>query len=114
MNVQMKWQEPPQSKAGRGRAASRERDAVVAQLKEHPGRWALVQEQCRNSGAGTSWRQRGCEATAVRRDDGKGYDVYARWPEVDPAEVDPYVARRRAKGVPRDGRPASNGLRSVS
>lgn len=114
MNVQMKWQEPPQSKAGRGRAASRERDAVVAQLKEHPGRWALVQEQCRNSGAGTSWRQRGCEATAVRRDDGKGYDVYARWPEVDPAEVDPYVARRRAKGVPRDGRPVSNGLRSVS
>lgn len=109
------WEEPPARVSGR--QASRERRETIAQLRQHPGQWAKVLEGAASHSAAAPWRKDGCEARAHRRDDEK-IDVYARWPEQDLAEVDPYIARRRARGVPEDGRaasrPSSPGIRAVS
>lgn len=118
MSMQIKWQDPPEPSTGRGRQTSRERDQLVAQLKNHPGKWALILEDQKSSSAATSMRKRGCEARSVRHRKTNTYDVYARWPEQDLADVDPYIARRRARGVPEDGRavsrPPAPGIRAVS
>lgn len=112
--MSIKWKEPPENKAGTGRAASRERAQIVAQLKDNPGQWALVQEAAKNSSAISNWKNRGCEATSRKRDDGLT-DIYARWPEPDLAEIDPHIAARRARGVPANGvRGVRNPLRRVS
>lgn len=112
--MSIKWQEPPEEKPGGCRTESRKRDAVVAQLKEHPGRWALVQPGVKGSSPMTGWKKRGCEATSRKRDDGLT-DIYARWPEADLAEIDPHIADRRRRGVPATGATSiRNPLRSVS
>lgn len=112
--MSIKWQEPPEDKSGSGRPASRERDAVVSQLKENAGRWALVQPGAKASSAMSGWKKRGCETTSRKREDGL-VDIYARWPEPDLAEIDPHIADRRRRGVPAAGATSiRKPLRSVS
>lgn len=55
-------------------------DADVRELKANPGRWALVREGMKSTGAIEPWKKRGCEATARKRPGG-GVDVWARWNE---------------------------------
>lgn len=78
MSMKIKWQDPPESGIGRGRQASRERDQLVEELKEHPGKWALILEDQKSSSAAASMRKRGCEARTVRHKETGTYDVYAR------------------------------------
>ncbi len=41
----IRWEEPPPSHMrGPGRGAASKWDSLAAQLREHPGRWALVDE----------------------------------------------------------------------
>ena len=83
---------------------TRELDAIVEELKANRGQWAKVATDQARTSATVRWTRRGCEATVRRNPSGK-YDVYARYPEPDLAEVDPYIARRRARGVPPEGKP---------
>lgn len=82
---------------------SRELDAMVEELKTNCGQWAKVATNQARTSATDRWTRRGCEAT-VRRNAAGTYDVYARYPEPDLAEVDPYIARRRARGIPTEGK----------
>ena len=83
---------------------SRELDAMVEELKANSGQWAKVATDQAKTSATQRWTRRGCEATVRRTPSGK-YDVYARYPEPDLAEVDPYIASRRARGIPTEGKP---------
>lgn len=111
--MSVNWQDPPPTKAGR--SASKHRRDLIAELKKHPGRWALGEERAARSSGVSNWKKLGCEATSRTRDDGEGYDIYVRWPEVDLATVDPTIAARRARGVPAGGvRSVANPLRRIS
>ena len=83
MSFEMNWQEPPAPKSG-GRSRGRW-DHVYEQLRENPGKWALVAENSL-SGIAASLRARDTEKRIEFRylTDGKGYeksrcDIYARW-----------------------------------
>lgn len=72
------WEEPA-STAGRGQRRWAE---ITAELKKHPGKWALVGE---NEWSGVSLRLKrvyGLDCT-VRgtTQDGRAAKIYARWPE---------------------------------
>lgn len=69
------WKDPPPSKTF-GKLAGE-----IAELKAHPGVWALVRESTHRS-AGISWERHGCETTLRKNPDGT-WQVYARWPEQD-------------------------------
>lgn len=74
--LELNWKEPPPEVSSRYAP-------VLALLKQHPGRWALVVEKRKSSGAAAPWKKLGCEARAVRTDDAEpAYDVYARWPQL--------------------------------
>lgn len=71
------WQDPPAPMKGRERTV--ELDALAAELKAHPGRWALVATNP-YPGASKQYKNRGLQVITRTRPDGK-YDVYARAPE---------------------------------
>jgi hypothetical protein len=72
----LNWQEPPPVTRG-----NRTKWSVLAeQLREHPGRWALVATRPSDALATYLRRRRGLEATCRKREDGQ-WDVYARWPK---------------------------------
>jgi hypothetical protein len=76
------WEDPPPGEFRANRR--REIDAVVAELRDHAGKWALVRTH-QDGDLNNAWQsarpyqRRGCEA-AVRRV-GDERRVYARWPE---------------------------------
>lgn len=102
--VEIEWQEPP----GHVRGDVKWRLPILEELKANPGVWARVERGRKSRHTRDQWSNMGCDAGARRyfsEEEGRYlYNIYARWPEPDPAEVDPYIARRRARGVPRDGR----------
>ena len=74
----VEFKDPTSSNRGTRRGLSA---LLIAELKAHPGQWALVA-----TGSGTSpgaatipFRKAGCEVTqrSTRAD---GYELYARWP----------------------------------
>lgn len=70
----LRWEDPP-------RANVSWKD-VVEELKEHPGRWARVFGPVpgrRANDVYTQIRKHGAEAV-VRKVDGEGSGVWARWP----------------------------------
>lgn len=83
--------------------ASRRADAIVERLKKTPGKWALVEPNAKHRESVRRYTRRDCEAAARENLDTGGYDIYARWPATDLAAVDPYLARRRARGIPPEG-----------
>jgi len=72
------WQDPPQSTSG---ASSKEIwNIVAAQLREHPGQWALVRAAASSPAIGLPAAQRlGLERTTRKTPDGK-WDIYMRAP----------------------------------
>ena len=99
----IEWVEEPPTADYRSRAARRN-DAIVQRLKKSPGQWALVAPNAKDRATVRVYRRRGCEAVVRTNRDTGGYDIYARWPATDLAAVDPYIARRRARGVPQEGK----------
>lgn len=95
--VEIIWKEPPP-------AVSSEKAAILAELKKHPGRWALVQTRYKSTSGTSPWKKLGCEATHRRADTTEGksteYDIYARWPEgataAPAARADPKAAVAKA------------------
>lgn len=76
--TEMVWEDPPPPTT----APESSLPALVAELKSHPGKWALVSEDASNrlNSRATYLKQRyGCDA-AIRTTDGKSR-LYARWPE---------------------------------
>ena len=69
----LRWEVPPTENT------RRDPDAIVAELKRNPGRWALVGE---DEALGTAvWKLRGCEQRTVTGPiRGRGR-MYVRWPE---------------------------------
>lgn len=103
--VEIIWQEPPP-------AVSTEKAAILAELQNHPGRWALLGKDKSSSAAADPWRKLGCEAVARRTNPGEKkclYDVYARWPEGKPDK--PRPAMNAGSGLPGAApvRPSSGG-----
>ncbi|WIK82137.1 hypothetical protein [Micrococcus lylae] len=75
MSTEIQWEEPPE----RTRRVERpgKYDAVMAALKEHPGRSAVVH---RGKSANTTWwKKQGFEATSRLQPDGT-FKTYACWP----------------------------------
>jgi hypothetical protein len=74
---------PPPSERGPGRASKW--DALAGELREQPGRWAVIGEY-ETTGKATSpakqLRARGCEVVSRRQPD-ETLAVWARWPEGD-------------------------------
>ena len=78
MNI--KWQEPPAPKTGRG---DFDYDAVGQKLMDRPGAWALVHEGMKSRTRMTTWKKRGFDSTTRPNPrDPKIYDVYVRYVEV--------------------------------
>ena len=75
----IRWEDPPR--------ANTSWVAVIAELREHPGRWARVFEPSQNlrraQNARTSCVKHGAEAV-VRKVNGEGHGVWARWPVENP------------------------------
>lgn len=103
MAPRSKWvDEPPRRR--NLTAVTRRRDAAVEELKTRPGEWMLVESGKAHRSASQHWQARGCETTCRTTVDGT-VDVYARWPEPTPdlsASI-PYIAARRARGIPTEG-----------
>lgn len=76
------WEDPPPRQRGGGRGF--DYDGFVAELKKHPGKWAVVRPGGAYSGAFGDAHQRlrrcGCDALQRKQPDGT-YTLYARWPE---------------------------------
>ena len=88
--VEIVWKEPPPMTTGKNAA-------ILAELKKHPGRWALVNDSASSTSAPAVWKKLGCEAVHRRDEtstDKVRYHVYARWPE-DPAA--PKIAELRKR-----------------
>lgn len=77
----MEWKDPPPATGG----PRHELDAEVDELKQHPGRWALVRENCVAS-ARDAYVRRGCETTTRAAGGGK-FNLYARWPVTESNQV---------------------------
>ena len=72
------WEDPPISARGGG-ARGRLR-VLLAELKEHPGKWAISHPAAQSPSSAYPLKRVGCEVTSRKNDDGT-YRVYARWPE---------------------------------
>lgn len=74
----IQWAEPPGQ--AKGPAAGVRYNALVKELREHPGQWAVALRGMSSSGAGRyALRIRGCETT-VRHERDRTWTIYARWP----------------------------------
>lgn len=104
MTIKVHWEEPPAPASGRGK--SKERQQLLAILQSNSGEWARVQDNVKGASATSVWKKYGCESVARKAPTGGGFHIYARWPEPDPATVDPYVRARRMRGVPSEGKAA--------
>jgi hypothetical protein len=75
----LEWKQPPVNAKGARRAL--EIDAVVDELRQHPGEWAIVARNV-NSANTRTWTKRGCEVTTHREEvNALNITIYARWPE---------------------------------
>lgn len=76
------WKEPPPRRSG----VSAAYDGVIEQLKDNPGKWALVTDEWSTSAAPAALAKAGCEVTCRRIKDSnpKKFEVYARYPEPNP------------------------------
>ena len=73
------WQDPP--RAASGPASKEIWNSVAAQLREHPGQWALVRAAAGSPAIGQPAAQRlGLERTTRKNADGT-WDIYMRAPE---------------------------------
>jgi hypothetical protein len=83
--VEAWWKEPPpavhfqDARKGRPTFRTRELDEFSELLKQHPGRWALVEVRP-SSGGGYKYKRRGIEVTSRKRPDGM-FDIYVRAPQ---------------------------------
>ncbi len=69
------WEDPPRTTISW--------KEVADELAQHPGRWARVMIPTAKTKSNTAYRQLlkwGCEVV-VRKVDGEGHGVWARWPE---------------------------------
>jgi hypothetical protein len=77
------WEDPPPNGKGRGLGPAAARNAaILAEVKAHPGKWALVSEDIARSVAG-QWKKKGCE-TRTASNGGPNASrgkLYVRWPE---------------------------------
>lgn len=72
----MKWQAPPERGPHGHELAKR-----IAELKQRPGTWALVEENVAQSSR-EKYKRRGCDTRNVQNGYEHGrVDIYARWPE---------------------------------
>lgn len=63
-----------------------ERD--VAELKAHPGAWALVREGAKSAAPVATYKARGCVATSHRVNTSPDrFDIYAMWPADETDDV---------------------------
>lgn len=86
MNDSIEWSDPPARGGGSLNARGRI-DAIVAELKLHPGRWAKVRTNVvYRKQMGDAFQIRGCEVITRKSTEGDGKDHYARWP-VDEAQA---------------------------
>lgn len=95
MSIKLEWSTPP----GRVTGQQAARAHIAEELKQRPGKWALVETDVAAS-TRKSWQRLGCEATTRRRVEGDGstaftHDVYARWPKPTPS-----ISKTRVKGAP--------------
>jgi hypothetical protein len=77
------WEDPPPDSRGRGLSGAAARNAaILAEVKAHPGKWALVSEDIARSVA-QAWKKKGCETRTATN--GRGVTargkLYVRWPE---------------------------------
>ena len=71
--MSVEWGDPPEV-----RTTALQFRAQLAELKKHPGAWALVRRDA-TPNSGQSFKKAGCVVT--RRGSGNGrYNVYAMWP----------------------------------
>jgi hypothetical protein len=79
------WKDPPPAPQRDPRGKHNDSMRVVAELRKHPGKWALVETGLQPKPATSTrmrWRRYGCEAE-IRTDPNEPTTrvVYARWPE---------------------------------
>jgi hypothetical protein len=78
------WEDPSPAANGHGPGGVGVWQAFVAELRKHPGKWAVAYPDAeygaKCSPLGSRLRKLGCEATQRKRADGT-YTLYARWPE---------------------------------
>lgn len=100
MTAIIKWETPPPAVPLRSGYTPMGRpnpsyDAILAELQQHPGRWAIVKRmpisQMSRAGAPIkALKDRGCEAT--QRSVARVTQIYARWPvdaESNPSTICP-------------------------
>jgi hypothetical protein len=84
MSVKIIWQDPPAS------ALMSPREAIAAELKRHPGRWALVSSGLKSKTGVNLWKKLGLEAvpssTGSTTEGNLRWDIYARAPESTAAQ----------------------------
>lgn len=77
--AEIKWEEP--SEPAKGPGSGQRYAALVAALKENPGRWAVVAENAPATVAGYLKRRYGLEVTTRGVKNNRAEKVFARWPE---------------------------------
>lgn len=96
--VEVVWQEPPSDRQRPGQY-----DEIIAVLKKHPGRWALISAKWKTNSPPNAFKQAGCESTARRNKtangEAKSWSVYARCPisKANPARVPKPAEVEKAK-----------------
>lgn len=78
--MSIEWEDPPSVGQGRPIGTGKWK-ALAAELREHPGKWALAGTYSYHNTEGlTKLKNLGCEATSRKISLGE-YRLYARWPE---------------------------------
>ena len=70
----VEWMDPPRSINPR----QQEIEADVAELKAHPGEWALVVREA-SEAAARAYQRRGCRTRIALTEDRRHYNIYAMW-----------------------------------
>lgn len=85
----LRWEDPPPCKR-----VSAETGALVAELKAHPGQWAVIREGAKSvSSIREALRKHGCDASSRRHEDGS-FTLWAQWPVDGPKPTNGRAARR--------------------
>lgn len=96
--VEIMWQDPPTRRQRPG-----EYESAIAELKKHPGRWALISAEWKTAHAPNAFRQAGCEITSRRNKDAedgtKSWSVYARFPLRKPSAEEAKAAAAEKAAV---------------
>jgi hypothetical protein len=91
----LEWQDPPA-------AEDMVIQGILAQLQNHPGKWARIITNRSQTQLAQKWLGLGCEAKAVRLNPGgkpATYDIYARWPIGKAATVPNAIREEVAKSM---------------